>query len=189
VILIAGLGNPGKEYENTKHNLGFRVIDDLCSQFNIGISPDKKLNVYSGRGKIENHFVLLVKPQSFMNNSGTAVSSLARYFKISAEKLIVICDDIDLPLGSIRIREKGSSGGHKGLESIIRELGYSNFCRIRIGIDRPSRKEDVVDYVLSGFNKSETELVKKSISKACSAIPTIICEGIKKAMSIYNREG
>ncbi|OIN97578.1 aminoacyl-tRNA hydrolase [Candidatus Desantisbacteria bacterium CG1_02_38_46] len=189
MILIVGLGNPGNKYKNTKHNLGFKIIDAISSRYKIKILPNKKFCAYLGRGYMEGEEVLLVKPGLFVNQSGTVVRSLVEYFNIPVQSgLIVICDDMNLSVGRMRIREKGVSGGHKGLESIIKKLGETNFIRIRIGIGRPTQKEDVTEYVLSGFEKSEKEFIISSISKAVLAIAAIINEGIKKAMNIYNRE-
>jgi PTH1 family peptidyl-tRNA hydrolase len=190
VILIAGLGNPGNEYKNTKHNLGFRVIDEISSLNNIKISLNKKMCASLGSGCISYEDVIIAKPQCFMNQSGTVVRSLVDHFGIRVQpELIIVCDDMDLPVGRIRIRLKGTSGGHKGLESVIRELGDTNFIRIRIGIGKPPQKEDVVEYVLSGFKKNEAEYVVKSISNAAEAVAAVITEGVEKAMSVYNREG
>lgn len=189
MILIVGLGNPGNKYKNTRHNSGFKVVDNISSRYCMEVLPDKKMCAYLGRGEIEGRTVLLAKPQSFMNDSGIVVSSLVRYFRISAQSgLVVVCDDIDLPPGCVRIRKKGSSGGHKGLESIIKELGNSNFIRVRIGVGRPLKKRNVIGYVLSEFNKNELEVIKNSIARAGEAIKTVISEGVEKAMSIYNRE-
>lgn len=187
--LIVGLGNSGNKYKNTKHNVGFQVIDAISVQHKIKILPDKKMCAYLGKGCVEGENVLLAKPSSFVNQSGEVVRSLVEYFNIPIqEKLIVVCDDMDLPLGKMRIRGKGSSGGHKGLESIIRELGDSNFIRIRMGIGRPPQKKDVVEYVLSEFKKNESKFILKSISRVAEAIAAIIKEGIEKTMNIYNRE-
>jgi len=189
VILIAGLGNPGSEYENTRHNLGFNVIDTIASRYRIKLRFNKKMYAHLGKGCIDSEDILLVKPASFVNQSGEIVVSLVKYFQVPVRSgLIVICDDINLPFGKIRIREKGSSGGHKGLESIIKELGDSNFIRIRIGVGRPATKEDVAEYVLSEFKQNELKIIREAISKAGEAITVVINEGVKKSMSIYNGE-
>ena len=188
--LIVGLGNPGSKYENTRHNLGARVIDAISSQLNIEILFNKKMCAYMGRGYIDSEDILLIKPQFFVNQSGVVIRSLVKHFNVPVYSgLIVLCDDMDLPVGKIRIRKKGSSGGHKGLESIIKELGESNFVRIRMGIGRPLRKKNIVEYVLSSFKKSESGLVRDSIARAIEAITTIVKEGVEKAMNIYNKEG
>lgn len=189
MILIAGLGNPGSEYEKTRHNLGFMTVDTIASYYKIKILFNKKMCAYLGKGFISSEDVLLAKPSSFVNQSGIVIKSLIKYYNIDARsELIVICDDMDLPIGRIRIRERGGSGGHKGLDSIIKQLDSSDFIRIRLGIGKPPKK-DVVEYVLSKFKKSETGLMQESISRACNAITTIINEGVTKAMSIYNRGG
>ncbi|HID65408.1 MAG TPA: aminoacyl-tRNA hydrolase, partial [Aquificaceae bacterium] len=151
IRLLVGLGNPGKEYEKTRHNVGFMVIDELVKSLRAKKPSEEALSlVYKIR--IGGKEVFLAKPLTYMNNSGAAVYNLLEEYGLSPEQMIVIYDDLDLPLGTIRLRLKGSSGGHKGVESIIKYIGTQNFPRLRIGIGRPKKKEDVVKYVLSPFS-------------------------------------
>lgn len=181
--LIVGLGNPGKKYEKTRHNMGFLAIDRLAEQAKIDI--DKEVfSALLGRGKIFNEDVILLKPQTYMNLSGFAVSQVLNYFKVNIEDLIVICDDMALEPGVIRLRVKGSSGGQKGLQNIIEQLGTEEFKRIRIGIGRP--EFDNVDYVLSKPSEEEFELIDKALDDAVNAIKTSLQATFEKAMSLFN---
>lgn len=183
---ILGLGNPGREYEGTLHNLGFKAVEAIASTNDISFSFKKRVPGYAGRGKIEAEEVLLVKPSTFVNESGRAARYLLDYHDALSSDLIVICDDLDLKLGKIRIREKGSSGGHKGLASIIEEVGSSDFPRVRIGIGRPPPGNDAVDYVLRPPRKDSGAVLKMAVSLVAEAIATILKEGILAAMNIYN---
>lgn len=184
MYVVIGLGNPGKKYENTRHNIGFITIDYLADQ--LGIKVDKiKHKALVGEGRISGQKVMLVKPQTFMNLSGQSVREIMDYYKIDIEELIVIYDDIDIDKGSVRIRKKGSSGTHNGMRSIIQHLGDDNFPRIRIGIGR-NEKGDLADYVIGGFNKSEVSLMEDAVRHASKGIEGIISDGIEKAMSKYN---
>ena len=188
MILIAGLGNPGQKYKNTRHNLGFRAIDGLSSDFEIELSLDEKKEICAGKGSISGKKIILAKPQSFMNNSGHPIAELVKYYKIAHEdSLIVVCDDLDTALGRIRIRKSGTSAGHNGIESIISALGSNVFVRVRIGIGRPEIKEKVTDYVLSVFEKDEIDIANESIVRAKEAVVSIIKNGIEDSMNIYNR--
>lgn len=183
--LIVGLGNPGEEYANTRHNVGFRVIHFLAKISGIKATTFK-FKAIIGRGCIEDNKVILAQPQTFMNNSGEAVGLLVNYFKIPLDKIIIIHDDLDLPTGKIRIRLNGSSGGHKGLRSIINTLGSEEISRIRIGIGRPTDRVEVIDYVLDYFEPEEEEEITKSISLAAAAVKSILSEGYFTAMNKYN---
>jgi PTH1 family peptidyl-tRNA hydrolase len=163
--LIVGLGNPGKKYENTRHNVGFKVIEILSERLNIKVN---KKECFSLIGK--NEEVILAKPQTFMNSSGEAVSCLCKKFNVKSADLVLIYDDIDLPLGKIRIRSKGSSGGHKGVESVLNNLNTEDFIRVRIGILNKIKPKDVVNFVLSEFDEEEKKVVYDSILKAVEAI-------------------
>ena len=181
--LIIGLGNPGRKYAKTRHNLGYMVIDAIALKFSISLKGKAKNFVY-GRGIIEEKDVLLIKPITFMNRSGTAVKDVLRKFqKISA--IIVIHDDLDLDTGVIRIKKNGSSGGHKGIESIIQITGTKDFLRLKIGIGRPEMVPPE-DYVLSSFPKREQALVKKSIDKAVHAIETILNKGVSYTQNAFH---
>lgn len=184
MILIVGLGNPGEKYKNTRHNVGFRVVDELKNYFDLAdFVFDKKSNSFFSK----NNDLLIVKPDTYMNLSGQAVGSLSGYYKIDEENKIIIHDDIDLPLGEIKISKDRGSAGHKGVESIIKNLGTKNFIRIRIGIQPKAGKPKKTEgFVLKKFNKEEEEIIGESIGKAVKAVETIIKEGAEKAMSVFN---
>lgn len=183
--LIVGLGNPGTQYEYTRHNAGFMVVDKLAEDFGIAVNKNK-FDVRYGRGNIEGHTVMLAKPMAFMNRSGWPVQQLAAYFKISTKDLIVIHDDIDLDFGRLKIKEKGGHGGHKGLKSIIDAVGEGGFVRLRMGVGRSGEKSSVSDHVLGPFNKNEARLVSAVIVRARDAIVTILTEGIEAGMNRFN---
>lgn len=186
MFLIVGLGNPGREYEKTRHNAGFTAVDFIADFYGISLQ-DAKCNSIIGCGKIGGQDVILAKPMTYMNRSGIAVKCLAIEYSLEADRIIVIYDDIDLPLGRIRIREKGSSGGHRGIASIIKELGTNEFIRVRIGIGRPeSPKVDIVEHVLSPFLPEEEADFDSVLRVVRDAVETIILHGVSKAMSIFN---
>lgn len=185
-FMIVGLGNPGREYEYTRHNTGFLTLDRLCVEQNTEI---KKLKYKSLMGDtvINGHRCLLVKPQTFMNNSGEAVRDIANFYKIPPEKIIVIFDDISLPCGKLRVRRKGSDGGHNGIKSIIYHLNSDNFPRIKIGVgEKPHPDYNLADWVLSTFSKDEMELLMEAIKKALSALPDMLDGDIDRAMNKAN---
>jgi PTH1 family peptidyl-tRNA hydrolase len=181
--LIIGLGNPGKAYANNRHNVGYRCIDYFARMHRIPIR-ERKARAKLGMGEVAEKSVVLAKPRTYMNLSGQAVSRLVRLFSVPLEDLIVICDDLDLPLGKVRIRQRGSSAGHKGMESIIASLGSQDFPRIRVGIGRPDGDE--ISYVLSDFTAEEKEVVAEAVAKVADAIYCILTEGIEVAMDRYN---
>ena len=183
--LIVGLGNPGAQYENTRHNAGFMVIDKIGIEFGISIDK-KKFDVHYGRGTIKDHAVMLAKPMAFMNRSGEPVQKLAAYFKIPSKELIVVHDDIDLAFGRLKIKEKGGHGGHKGLKSIIRAVGQDAFVRVRIGIGRSETGNSVSDHVLGRFYDDEAKLLDAIINRARDAVITILTEGTKAGMNRFN---
>ena len=185
MYLIVGLGNPGPEYENTRHNLGFRVINELASRLGLK-SLKSKHQSFIGEGAIAGHRVLLAEPQTFMNNSGLAVRELLSWYKIDVKKLIVIYDDVDLEVGQIRVREKGSAGGHHGIESIIAHVGTSEFARVRIGISREGLTGDVADYVLQNIPPSQREPLEAAVVTAAEAAAAIIADGLAAAMNKFN---
>ena len=187
IRLVVGLGNPGKEYENTRHNVGFMVIDELVRSLRIKKPLEEALSlVYKTR--IGGKEVILAKPQTYMNNSGAAVFNLLEEYNLSPENMLVVYDDLDLPLGSMRLRLKGSSGGHKGVESIIKYIGTQNFPRLRIGIGRPKKKEDVVKYVLSPFPPEEEKIINQVIKKAARCILRSVEMSPEHAMEYCNRQ-
>lgn len=183
MFLIVGLGNPGSKYEKTRHNMGFRVLDLLSDETSIDISKE----VFSGlvgRGKIFNQDVILLKPQTYMNLSGTSVQQVAHYFKIPVDNIIVCYDDMALPVGSVRMRIGGSSGGQKGMQNIIDNMGTDKIKRIRIGIGEPPY--DAIDYVLGKLDEEEEVLIKDAVNRAVEAIKESLKSNFEKSMSKYN---
>ena len=187
---MVGLGNPGLKYEFTRHNIGFKIVDSLARDIEIEFKRLKSYYSLISRGMINNHKVMLVKPQTFMNLSGRAVSKVVFYYKISLRDLLIVYDDLNLELGQIRVRKKGSAGGHKGMESIMQYLHSEDIPRLRIGIGNPSVNFnfDCVSYVLSNFNDDEEDRIKETIKLSTKAIKTIIEDGFEKAMRKYNRK-
>lgn len=184
--MIVGLGNPGKQYESTRHNAGFICIDILAEKYGIKINK-LKFKSLLGEGRIEGKRCLLLKPQTFMNLSGEAVREAADFYKIPPERIIVICDDISLEPGKIRIRRKGSAGGQNGLKNIILHLNGDNFPRIKVGIGaKPNPEYDLADWVLSHFSKDEAKLIKDAAEKVIGATEYMVKDNIDKAMSDYN---
>lgn len=183
---IVGLGNPGLEYKSTKHNIGFAVVERLAKDNGIKINRKRHFSIV-GEGRIAGEPVILVLPQTYMNLSGNAVSELFREELKDVKDLIVICDDINIELGRIRIRKEGSSGGHKGLESIIHILGRGDFSRVRVGIATDVHKGDITNYVLSPFKRKEIRNVNHVISMSADAVTSIIEDGIDKAMARFNK--
>lgn len=186
MFIIVGLGNPGKEYENTRHNAGFNSLDVLAGKYNISIR-EAEHKALVGKGYIEGQKVILVKPQTYMNNSGEAVREITDYYKVDPEsELIVLYDDISLPVGTLRIRDKGSAGGHNGIKSLIQHLGTQVFLRIKVGVGEKIPEMDLVNHVLGHFNKDDAEVMKESFTKAAQATVLMLGGDIEKAMNIYN---
>jgi PTH1 family peptidyl-tRNA hydrolase len=185
--LIVGLGNPGLQYESTRHNAGFMLVDKLAGEFGISLTK-KKFDVCYGRGAIEGCEVILAKPMAFMNRSGWPVQKLAAYFRINSKDLVVVHDDIDLAFGRLKIKEKGGHGGHKGLQSIIHAVGEDEFIRLRIGIGRSEAGDSVSDYVLGPFPGEESKQLDSVLSGARDAVVTILTEGSKAGMNRFNRK-
>lgn len=184
MYVVVGLGNPGKKYENTRHNIGFAAIDYLAKE--LGVKVNKLKNkALVGETFISGHKVMLVKPQTFMNLSGEAVREIVSYYSVDIDKVIVIYDDVDIGVGTVRIRKKGSAGTHNGMKSIIYQLQKDDFPRVRIGI-KGERRGDLASYVLGGFAKSEIETVEKSIIQAAKGVECMISEGLDAAMNKYN---
>ena len=188
MFIIAGLGNPDRQYEGTRHNVGFDVIDRLSDKYNIPVDV-RKHRAFVGKGVIEGQKVILAKPQTYMNLSGESIRSLIDYYKIDEEhELIVIYDDINLGVGQLRIREKGSAGGHNGIKNIIAHLGTQVFPRIRVGVGEKPAKYDLADYVLGHFSKAEKELMDEGYDNAVRAAGMILSGRIGDAMSEFNRK-
>jgi PTH1 family peptidyl-tRNA hydrolase len=183
---IIGLGNPEPEYTSTRHNIGFEVVKAVAKRHHIDVSRDLHFSLL-GRGRIGGHEVTLVLPQTFMNLSGKAVGELFRHEATSAADLLVVCDDIHLELGKIRMRRQGSSGGQKGLESIIKTIGTDAFARLRVGIATDVPKGDISGYVLSPFKRKEHRNAKHAIELAADAACCAIEEGLEKAMTRFNK--
>ena len=184
MFIIAGLGNPGRKYENTRHNMGFIAVDLLAEKY--GIKVDKiKFKALVGEGRIAGRKVLLVKPQTYMNLSGESIREVMSFYKEGIENLIVIYDDIDIPTGTIRVRKKGSAGTHNGMRNIVYLLQDDNFPRIRVGIGS-DKKVDLINYVTGGVTKGEKELLEGALVKAADAAAAIVEKGIEKAMNEYN---
>lgn len=191
--LVVGLGNPGKTYQDTRHNAGFMVLDKLAEIFSVALGAKRSLaGIRFGIGGIRGIETVLAKPQMFMNNSGPPTQRLAHYYKISSEDMIVIHDDIDLALGRLKIKEKGGHGGHKGLKSLIEAFGGGDFTRLRIGIGRGAERieaeQRVTDHVLGRFAEDERVILTKIVSTACDAAVTILCEGAATGMNRFNNK-
>ncbi len=183
--MIVGLGNPSEKYANTRHNVGFMVLDALAND--VGIRAWRSRDSALIAEWRETEQVLLVKPQTYMNRSGDAVGPLARWYKISEEDIVVIHDDLDLPCGKLRLREKGGTGGHHGVESVLHHVG-ANFIRVKIGIGRPQPGREVVDYVLTSFTGEERQLLTQATAQAIAAIQCFIHQGLDKAMNEFNKK-
>ena len=184
--LIVGLGNPGREYAAHRHNVGFQVVDALAHSHKLTFSGRKGL-ARIARGEIGGQPVILAKPQTFMNLSGKSVGRLSRTLDVPPERILVIYDDLDLPLGRLRLRAEGSSGGHKGIRSIIDVLGTQAFPRLRVGIDRPPGRMDPVDYVLQPFDRDQKPFLADAVARAAAAVECWLNEGIVAAMDRFNR--
>lgn len=182
---IIGLGNPGKTYEQTRHNIGFMVVDEVSRRLHIPVNSNKFRALY-GEGFMNGERIVLLKPQTYMNLSGESVRELVDWYKLSIEDLIVIYDDLDLPLGQMRLRLKGSAGGHNGVKSLIAHLHTEEIKRIKVGIGRPPAGWSVSDYVLSKFSKDETEILANSIGRAADAAIAWITEPFEKVMNKFN---
>ena len=188
MYLIAGLGNPSKNYEGTRHNIGFTMIDAIGEKFGIDVTT-KKHKALVGRGIIDGMRVILAKPQTYMNLSGESLRELVNYYKIDEEhELLVIYDDISLDVGQLRIRKKGSAGGHNGIKNIIANLGTDVFPRIKIGVGEKPKKYDLADYVLGHFSKEDRELMEEGYDRADHAVGMILNGEIEAAMNQYNRK-
>lgn len=183
--IIVGLGNPGAKYAGTRHNVGFSVILKLADKYNISLT-EKKHKAEFGKGIIEGEKVILAMPQTYMNLSGESVRELMDYYKCDCSDIIVIYDDIDLAVGRLRIREKGSAGGHNGMKNIILHLGSQEFTRIRVGVGQKPKNMDLADYVLSRFGSDEQSVMNEVFDRACEAVAVALAEGTPAAMNRFN---
>jgi PTH1 family peptidyl-tRNA hydrolase len=185
--IVVGLGNPGARYKDTRHNIGFQVVDELARRWRSETWKrrfEAEVSEHRAGGP-----VLIVKPQTFMNLSGTAVREAAKFYKVESKDIIVIHDDLDLPIGRLRIREHGGAGGHKGIDSMIGQLGTDEFVRVKFGISRPPAEWDTADYVLGRFGSKEQATIAQTISLAADAVEAILAEGAAAAMNRFNRQG
>ena len=188
MFIIAGLGNPTLQYRGTRHNVGFDVIDTLADKYNIAVET-RKSRALIGQGIIAGQKVLLVKPQTYMNLSGESIGELVSYYKVDEEQeLLVIYDDVSLDVGQLRIRRKGSAGGHNGIKDIIRHLGTDVFLRIKIGVGEKPKGYDLADYVLGHFSREEREMMEEGYQKAAEAVEMILAGELDEAMNVFNRK-
>ncbi len=185
--LIVGLGNPEPKYEQTRHNIGFEAVDALARSWKITLSENRKFQGVFGEGSgLQGNKIRLLKPLTYMNRSGQAIRAATDWFKLPPESVLIIYDDMDLPVGRLRLRLSGSAGGHNGMKSAIAHLGTENFPRLRIGIGRSSTTPDSVSYVLGKFSPSETQVISEVLQLAIDAVELSIKQGVEKAMSLYN---
>ncbi|MEO8610510.1 MAG: aminoacyl-tRNA hydrolase [Chloroflexota bacterium] len=182
---IVGLGNPGKEYETTRHNVGFRVVNELARRYGLTFGK-KERKAIAATGVIHDKKIILAKPQTYMNLSGEAVRSLVDFYKVDLPHILIVCDDLDIPLGTVRMRKSGSAGGQNGIKSVIQHLGTQEFSRLRFGIGRPPGKMQAKDYVLSGFLGDDAILATQVVDRAADAVETWLKEGIEIAMTRHN---
>lgn len=188
MYIIVGLGNPGKDYQNTRHNIGFDVIDALAEIAGISVT-EKKHKALIGKGVIDGQKVILVKPQTYMNLSGESVRDVIDYYKVDEEQeMIVVSDDISLDVGMIRVRKKGSAGGHNGLKNIIQHLGHDTFMRIKMGVGEKPKGYDLADYVLGHFTRDERKVMDESAKTATEAIRMMMAGDVDRAMNAFNKK-
>ena len=183
--MVIGLGNPGAQYRNTRHNAGFMVVDKIALDFNISVI-NTKFDLIYGRGYVKDSEILLAKPMAFMNRSGPPVQKLAHYYRIQCEDMLVIHDDIDLAYGRIKIKEKGGHGGHNGIRSLMEAFGTGDFIRLRIGVGRSENGNNVTGHVLSRFSAAQLKLLERIIAGAQDAVVTILSQGTKVGMNLFN---
>ena len=183
--LVAGLGNPGRDYAGTRHNIGFGVIARISDKYNIPLT-DKEHKAICGKGMIGGEKVILAQPQTFMNLSGECVRSLVDYYKLESEDIIIAYDDIDLEVGQLRIRSKGSAGGHNGIKNIISHLGTNEFPRVKVGVGGKPEGGDLVRHVLGRFSREDEKVIGEVLDVAVEAVETILSDGVEAAMNRYN---
>lgn len=188
MFIIVGLGNPTKEYSGTRHNVGFDVIDAIADKYNISVT-ERKHRAFCGSGVIAGRKVILVKPQTYMNLSGESVRGFVDFYKLDAEtEVLVIYDDVSLDVGQLRIRKKGSAGGHNGIKNIIQHLGTNVFMRIKVGVGEKPKEYDLADYVLGHFSKAEKEIMEDGYKSATEAVELILQDEIDAAMNRFNKK-
>lgn len=184
-FLIIGLGNPGRDYQGNRHNIGFRLLNHLAERLGVGFSRLESKSLVT-KADYLGHRLILAKPQTYMNLSGQAVESLVRFYKIPLGQVMVVFDDVDLPFGALRLRPAGGSGGQKGMQSILDRLGTQEIPRLRLGIDRPPGRMEAADYVLQNFSKNEVELLPGILDRAADAVLTYVRNGLDAAMNQFN---
>lgn len=184
--LVIGLGNPGREYDHTRHNVGFEVLDELVRRTEATLRRSWTVPAWTGKVEIEGEGVLLVKPRTFMNRSGQAIAAMMRKRGLKPADVIVVLDDLELPCGRIRIRKQGGAGGHKGLQSVIQALGADDFVRVRVGIGPRPAGEELVEHVLARFTAEERREVEKAVEVAADAVTAVVQDGVEKAMNRFN---
>ncbi len=184
--LIVGLGNPGREYQQTRHNIGFMLVDRLAGRLGLSFTRLQSKALICDE-RYQTNRIYLAKPQTFMNASGQAVAALARFYKISLERLLVVYDDVDLPFETLRLKPSGGSAGHKGMNSIIEQLGTPDYPRLRLGVGRSFGSRQAADYVLKPFSKEESEFLAVFLDRAADAALAFVTDGIEQAMTLYNR--
>ena len=187
MILVVGLGNPGKKYSLSKHNIGFMVVDELAKRLGVSLNGTGSTSLY-GEALFEEEKIVFLKPQTYMNRSGKAVSEFVGFYKIPPGNIISVYDELDLPLGNLKIKMGGGSAGHKGIESIITALGDDSFIRVRVGIGKPGQRSETVNHVLSSFNKDEIKMVEDALGRAADAVLEIATRGVESAMNKFNRK-
>lgn len=187
MYLVVGLGNPESDYSKTRHNMGFNVINKLAEELNIEVNKSK-FEGLCGDGILNGEKVILLKPQTFMNNSGESVRQIVNFYKIPLENIIIVYDDIDIEPGNIRIRKIGSAGTHNGMKSVIAELGTEKFCRVRVGIGQPEENMDMISYVIGFVPEDEREVLSEGVIKAKEAVLEILKNGVQSAMNKFNKK-
>jgi PTH1 family peptidyl-tRNA hydrolase len=187
-FLIVGLGNPGREYKNTRHNIGFMLVDALASRLSVEFTRSQSKALICD-GRYQGHKIILAKPQTYMNRSGHPTRALLKFYKLDPDHLLVAYDDVDLPFATIRLKPSGGSAGHKGMGSILEQLGTDQFPRLRMGVGRPPGQKQAADYVLKPFTKSEDEFLDQFIQRAADTVQAFITQGIDFAMTNFNRIG
>jgi PTH1 family peptidyl-tRNA hydrolase len=188
VKLVAGLGNPGRTYEGTRHNVGFEVVDLLVRRHGLVFdAADSARDAITARWRHAAEPVLLAKPQTFMNLSGVPVRALVDFYKVELPQLLIVCDDVNLPLGRLRLRGSGTEGGHNGLRSIAGALGTIDYARLRIGVGRGDGRRDLADFVTARFDPDEREPVESAVTRAAEAVETWVADGLSQTMNLYNR--
>jgi len=184
--IVAGLGNPGRQYLGTRHNVGYGVIDVLAGRQGLAFDA-APADALQAKWRRTDDVVLLVKPLTFMNLSGQAVAALSRYYKVALPDVLIVCDDVNLPLGRLRLRANGSEGGHNGLRSVAIELGSTDYARLRIGVGRGDLRRDLADHVLARFEPDEMPGIEAAVARAADAVETWVVDGLAKAMNTFNR--